>query len=241
MINLNDTLFVYINLEERVDRREYMESMLSSMNLNYVRFSAIKPTRESLIDGEFKSFYDRSVKWLKSYLDSDEPKFNKLSLGTYGCYLSHYFLLKKYSYSYPSIVVLEDDVKFNIRNLKKFFSIVSNLKCDDFDLCRPNFGGLDDKDFLSEIFTSCYQFNYPHKHSIFVENSSCHKFFGATHFVYYHNINRVINFLDSERVFNIDGLLSTNAINSYLLHTTIYQNRNKFDSDIGLSSDLKLN
>ena len=65
MVNLKDTLFVYINLDHSEGRMQHMESMLSPMNLNYVRFSAIKPTRESLIEGEFKSFYDRSVLLVK--------------------------------------------------------------------------------------------------------------------------------------------------------------------------------
>ena len=240
MIDLRNTLFVYINLDHCIDRKEYMESMLSSMKLNYVRFSAIKPTRESLIEGDYNSFYDRSVKWLKLYLNSDEPKFNKLSLGTFGCYLSHYFILKKYSSSYSSIIILEDDVKFNIPNLKKFFRIASNVKCDDIDLCRPLYGGLEDNDFLSEISSSIYEFNYPYKHSIFVENLKGHNYFGATHFVYYHNINRVLDFLDSERVFNIDAIFSTNYLNSFLLSSCmIYQNRTKFESDIGSFNSLK--
>ena len=99
-------MFVYINLEHRVDRMEYMESMLSFMKLNYVRFSAIKPTRESLIEGEYNSFYDRSARWLKEFLNSDNPKKNKSSIGTFGCYLSHYFILKKYSSIYSSIATL---------------------------------------------------------------------------------------------------------------------------------------
>ena len=187
---------------------------------------------ESLIEGEYNSFYDRSVLWLKLYLDSNYPKQNKLSLGTFGCYLSHYFALKKYSSMYSSIVILEDDVQFNIQCLKNFFMILNKVKSNDVDICRPLRGIKMTDFFINEFLPSIYEFNCPYKHSLFVENTY-HEKFGATHFVYYHNIKCVIDFLDSERVFNIDAIYSTNYINSILLTCKIFQKRRQFVSSIG--------
>lgn len=231
MIDIKNTLFVYINLDDRIDKREYMENQLSSMNLNYVRFSAIQPTRESLIEGEYKSFYDRSVRWLKLYLDSDDPKYNKLSLGTFGCYLSHYFALKQYSSKYSSVVILEDDVMFNIQNLKKFFRMTSDFNLNDLELCRPRYGQILKE--LNSVGSLGFSFNSVHRNSKYADDSNCHRMFYATHFVYYHNINKVLDYLDDENVFNIDAIYCSNYINSFLIDAKIHQNRKLFSSDIG--------
>ena len=58
MYSLKETLFVYINLDERVDKNIHMINLLDSIGVNYVRFSAIKPSFQSLVNGEFKYFYD---------------------------------------------------------------------------------------------------------------------------------------------------------------------------------------
>lgn len=229
MIDIQNTLFVYINLDDRIDKREYMENLLSSMNLNYVRFSAIQPTRESLIEGEYKSFYDRSVFWMKKYLDDKDKQ--KLAIGTYGCYLSHYFALKQYSSKYSSVVILEDDVMFNIQNLKKFFRMTSDLNLNDLELCRPKYGQILKE--LNSVGSLGFSFNSVHRNSKYADDSNCHRMFYATHFVYYHNINKVLDYLDDENVFNIDAIYCSNYINSFLIDAIIYQNRKLFSSDIG--------
>ena len=229
MIDIKNTLFVYINLDDRIDKREYMENQLSSMNLNYVRFSAIQPTRESLIEGEYKSFYDRSVFWMKKNLDVKDKQ--KLAIGTYGCYLSHYFALKQYSSKYSSVVILEDDVMFNIQNLKKFFRMTSDFNLNDLELCRPRYGQILKE--LNSVGSLGFSFNSVHRNSKYADDSNCHRMFYATHFVYYHNINKVLDYLDDENVFNIDAIYCSNYINSFLIDANIYQNRKLFSSDIG--------
>ncbi len=240
MFDIKNTLFVYINLDHREDRKNYMEYMLSSMNLNYVRFSAIKPTKDALLNGYLHSFYERAVFWLQYYLKLDDHRKNILSIGTFGCYLSHYMILKKYSRKYSSIVILEDDVKFSIHSLKKFIRMTTKLESRDVDILRPTYGYRDNDLFLNKITSSIYEFSSPYKLSKYVENDIKHEYFGATHFVYYHNISRVIDFLDSENVFNIDAIYSTNHLKSFIVaNCNIYQNRDKFDSDIGSFSSLK--
>lgn len=231
MIYIQNTLFVYINLDNRIDKREYMENLLSSMNLNYVRFSAIQPTRESLIEGEYKSFYDRSVFWMKKYLDDKDKDKQKLAIGTYGCYLSHYFALKQYSSKYSSVVILEDDVMFNIQNLKKFFRLVSDFNLNDLELCRPRYS--QSLKELNSVGSLAFSFNSVHRNSNYADDSNCHCMFHATHFVYYHNINKVLDYLDDETVFNIDSIYCSNYINSFLIDAKISQNRKLFSSDIG--------
>ena len=232
MIDIKNTLFVYINLDDRIDKKEHMENLLSSMNLNYVRYSAIKPTKKSLIKGEYKSFHDRSVLWLKKYLEDDKDKNKqKLAIGTYGCYLSHYFALKQYSSKYSSIVILEDDVMFNIQNLKKFFRLTSDFNLNDLVLCRPTYSCSVKE--LNSVGSSRFSFNSVHHNSKYADDSNCHHVFHATHFVYYHNINKVLDYLDDENVFNIDAIYCSNYINSFLIDAKIFQNRKVFSSDIG--------
>ena len=242
MFDIKNTLFVYINLDHRQDRKNYMEYLLSSMNLHYVRFSAIKPTKDALLNGYFKPFYERAVFWLQDFLKSDDHDQNRLSIGTFGCYLSHFMVLKKYSRKYSSIVILEDDVKFSIYSLKKFIRMTKKLEPLDVDILRPTYGdGYKNNDsFLNNITSSIYEFNSPFKHSKYVENDINHEYFGSTHFVYYHNISRVIDFLESENVFNIDAIYSTNHLKSFIVASkNIYQDRQQFVSDITSFSSLK--
>jgi hypothetical protein len=237
MVDIKNTLFVYINLDDRIEKRDYMENLLSSMNLNYVRYSAIKPTEKSLIEGEYKSFYDRSVFWMKKYLeDEDDTDKQKLAIGTYGCYLSHYFALKQYSSKHSSIVILEDDVMFNIQNLKKFFRLTSKFNLNDLVLCRPLSGK--SKEALNSVGSSSFSFNSVHRSSKYVGDTIPHQNFRATHFVYYHNINKVLDYLDDENVFNIDSIYCSNYINSFLIAVNIWQNRKVFPSDIGSFSSV---
>jgi GR25 family glycosyltransferase involved in LPS biosynthesis len=42
--NSNNTKAYYINLEERLDRKENIEKELSKLNINYERFNAVKHT-----------------------------------------------------------------------------------------------------------------------------------------------------------------------------------------------------
>ena len=112
--------------------------------------------------------------------------------------------------------------------------MISSVESKHIDLCRPTHLHGINEFFLNQISSFTFKFNCPNGYSLFAEDSSStHDYYGATHFVYYHNVNRVIDFLNSEKVFNIDGILSTNYLNSYLFTTCkIYQNHNIFDSDI---------
>lgn len=241
MYSLKDTLFVYINLDERVDKNIHMINLLDSMGVNYVRFSAIKPTIPSLTSGEYKYFYDKSVFWMKHYLESDVNAQLKLAIGTYGCYLSHFKILEKYA-SYGSIVVLEDDVSFNIRHLKKFFRNSYDLfkiYPNKIDLIRPIYGSsnlLENHDgILNSAYRNFYSFKSPYRLSKFVGDEVVpNSYFGASHFVYYHNIKNVLDYLYQELVYNIDAIFSTNVIHSFLLgQSKIWQSRKTFSSDIG--------
>tara|TARA_B100001093_G_scaffold337425_1_gene322210 strand:- start:1279 stop:2025 length:747 start_codon:yes stop_codon:yes gene_type:complete len=241
MYSLKDTLFVYINLDERVDKNIHMINLLDSIGVNYIRFSAIKPTPQSLVYGEFKDFYDKSVPYLKQF-DFDDTHYRKqFILGTFGCYLSHFKILEKFA-SHGSIVVLEDDASFNIQSLKKFFRVVSHLNKNhrfQMDLVRPlNISYLLHNypidGFSLDLINNnnCFRFNSPHRFSKFSKFNKSN-FYGMSHFVYYHNITNVLEYLKRELVYNIDACYSTNIINSIIVDSTIPQKREEFFSDIG--------
>ena len=59
----------YINLDERTDRKEYMEKMLSNLNLKYERFSAVKASPD-VIKTEYNEFYENCVPRFKKYINS---------------------------------------------------------------------------------------------------------------------------------------------------------------------------
>ena len=231
MITIDDIKFVYINLDERKDKKEYMENMLSSMNLNYDRFTATKPTIDS-IQNQHKSYYDRSVNWIKNHSKSNDPKKAMPALSTLGCYISHHKLLKKYS-NCKYLISLEDDCFLNQSLLEEFLGIINdNKKLNDANIIRPNMKWLrkyPSEEFVDEQkdyakFTKCHQ--------IASSDSDSHLFYGASNFVFYNNVQTVLSYMNDSIVCNVDAIWSTNIVSSYMLNVKIHQRRDLFISDI---------
>lgn len=92
---------LYINLDSRADRKEHMENLLKSTNLDYERFSAI-----------------RLEKPLDTYGIRVSPSANnKGSIAS--IWLSHRYVLEEFLKSddeEKSFLLLEDDVKFKLKN-----------------------------------------------------------------------------------------------------------------------------
>ena len=100
----------YINLQERTDRKEYMEKMLTDLNLEYERFDAVRVSPE-IIKSKYKSFYDNCVPRFKKYINSKDEGVIKRGIGAFGCYMSHikiHQLMEKENSS--PYIILEDDV-----------------------------------------------------------------------------------------------------------------------------------
>ena len=112
-----------INLKERYDKLNHIENNLKLLDIyKYNIFNAYKPENNDLK----KYNFIKSEKFLN--------KFNiNYVLGSAGCKLSHYYLLKKYLNSeLPYLMILEDDALLEL-NFKTFISLaLQNI--NDFDI-----------------------------------------------------------------------------------------------------------
>ncbi|KAL3920829.1 MAG: hypothetical protein SGILL_003064 [Bacillariaceae sp.] len=88
----------FINLDNRTERRQRMESLLDKFGLDYERFSAIGPASMNMED----YMEQHSIQTLKH-----------LSHGEVGCFMSHYRVLEDtIKNGYDHAIILEDDVSF---------------------------------------------------------------------------------------------------------------------------------
>ena len=221
--------YIYINLDNKTERKKHMENLLSNLNLNFERFKAVKP---SLDDIQNKKLVPR----VKKYLEFD----NLISrgLGLIGCYLSHYNILKKIkNYNYNNICILEDDVNFDKITINKMVKIIKYLNSNlDWDIIRS----LKEKEFILKNYKNkfklvsvvdnikVYKFNSVNKQSIFAKKN-INDFHYGTHYqiINRKNLENIIKYLNEDYLYNIDSVYSTNRINIYFV----------FDEDINIQTD----
>lgn len=218
----------YINLDKRKDRKEFMEDQLSTIEIPYERFSAIRPTEQELANhfenSHFETFYKRMEPWITRMKNKGRDCTGKVVLGTLGCYLSHYFIHKKASESsHGNYLVLEDDWTGIAQSIKELQSVFDNGHV-------PN-----DWDIFGSFWASHPNIVIKHKgiifNSRFYNCRPCQPM-GGTHFMLFNkkSTSKIINFLDCEHVSNIDGVLHNDMLNIY--HKKMPIQNNNFDSDI---------
>ena len=101
---LKDLTILYINLDRRPDRNEYMINELQRLGLNGVRISAV--------DGLTLTNDEKSY-WIDNKNFDTISKNNELIYGRIGCYLSHLKTLKyALDNNIEKLLILEDDCKF---------------------------------------------------------------------------------------------------------------------------------
>jgi GR25 family glycosyltransferase involved in LPS biosynthesis len=207
----------YINLDKREDRKKFMEDQLSTINIPYERFSAICPTEED-IEGKYKSFYSRYVK----HEDFSTTK----RIGTFGCYLSHYFVHKKALDSdHGNYLILEDDWTINqdcIEEIKDCFD--KSLIGQEWDM----FGS-----FWSSHQKIVLKYKGIAFHSRFWNNRRPeHPPLGGAHFILFNkkSCSKIVNFLEVENIFGIDYVYCNDMLNVY--HKKLPTKNNQFVSDI---------
>lgn len=195
-----DYKIIYINLQERTDRKEIMEKFYKKNNIPVERYEARK------IDlNIFKQDHP--------HLEISPLVLNKTNKkwvnGTLGCYDSHYNILKNFkdNKEFKYLIVLEDDCTISEASIDHCLNF---LKTKDYiDILRIN--------CWKPIPKNPFKFTQSTKNSKF-KRDNLYYFDGGTHCCIYHvkNIKKVLNFLDNEYVFHIDAVFSTNVINSYV-------------------------
>lgn len=202
---LNNTKIIYINLDNRPDRKNTFESFYKKENINVQRFSANKMTIQ-----------DFSYKYPHLDLYKFHTRFKRSSInwinGTLGCYSSHYDILKdNLDSDLEYLVVLEDDCTIKKKDL--IYSLSYLKEHPDIDILRVN--NWHSKNIHK---TQPFKFDQINKHSKFAGKSDYYSD-GGTHICIYKvsNIQNIINYLEEEYVYQIDAVFSTNKINSWCI------------------------
>ena len=232
----------YINLDYRTDKRNWMDSQLTSINIPHERFSAITPTIESLTDkdGQYHDFYTRLP------LKHKSPRWE---IGTVGCYLSHLTIHKlAHERNFGNYIILEDDCIFSQKSLNIINENLNNgMIGDDWDMIRSTWFSHPDEIFKydycapsSKFYTKLCEPNIRRraefvrtKYGKWIKNSLVAASCGGTHFqlIKKSSISKIIKYLDDDHVLPIDMLYTTNALNVYDSKFGIRSNGN-FSSDI---------
>ncbi|CAF1264541.1 unnamed protein product [Rotaria magnacalcarata] len=120
-----DEIYV-INLVRRTDRRERLQATFDILNISVRFFDAI--------DGKYtidQAYLERlNVRLLPNYEDPYNQR--PMNYGELGCFFSHYFIWQdmiKNEYS-NGILILEDDVRFDVYFKYKLEKILSNRSLD---------------------------------------------------------------------------------------------------------------
>lgn len=203
----------YINLDERKDRRDYINHHLTHIPAPpeeqpwpITRFSAVKPTYESLLRGEYRIFYDRSHTWLKTFLHSREEGEVRRAIGTFGCYISHYKIHRIMENLPEPYIILEDDVNMKQTSMQEVHKFINSVEYGDWDMIRSLW---DSKDGTVNKIKGVHQL------SLYSRNRATHKISGGTHFTVFRDAHKILKFLDEELVFDVDSVYSTDLINVY--------------------------
>lgn len=202
---------IYINLRDSKDRNNFFRGQLKKSYINELtgkpsvrRFDAFRPTKNDLDSNKYKFFTDRySPKFLSDYgFDSD------FSLGTLGCYLSHYHVydfiseLKEGYY-----IVCEDDL---ILETDWLIHVARDIEFapKGFDIIRQTW----------ECPENYYEIiNYHNYCSKFATEKDCSDFTGGLHFqiVNQASCKKILAHLDDEYVYPIDAVMTNSELNIY--------------------------
>jgi GR25 family glycosyltransferase involved in LPS biosynthesis len=140
--------------------------------------------------------------------------------GTLGCYNSHYNLLNLYKNNtdLQFLIVLEDDCLISKTDLNECLNYLN--KHQDIDILRIN-------PWSNNVNVFPYKINTITSYSKF-KDANIKYIDGGAHCCLYliKNIPKILNFLNSEYVFHIDAVFSTNKINSvfYKINNNIKYN-----------------
>ena len=215
---------IYINLDYRLKRRELTESQLKPLNIPYERFSAIRPSVESLVEeaGEYNSYFLRSSGGLKNMYS--KKRFHPRLVGVLGCYLSHYFIHKRaLREGWGNYLLLEDDCELNgvgIDRVNKLLNGSYERTPDkketipsNWDMVRSLWNSLEHK--VRKFKTNNKNSQLPT--SLVPGKDQRNNVCGGTHFTLCKGSSsrKIVNFLEEDLIYNIDSVYSCKELNVY--------------------------
>ena len=129
LININtkyDDLFdiIIINLENRSDKKKYMIDQMNKLNvINYRFFNAIKISKDELTNFNF----------IKPEKFLNHLNINYV-IGSAGCKISHYEVIKNIQTNNKYTIILEDDVVLEYNFIYYILNSLKQIKNNHFDL-----------------------------------------------------------------------------------------------------------
>tara|TARA_Y100001933_G_scaffold248263_1_gene281953 strand:- start:1659 stop:2330 length:672 start_codon:yes stop_codon:yes gene_type:complete len=197
---------IYINLKQNKERRDHMERMLSSLpSITFERFDAIQPSVDSLKNGEYKVFYDKSGETRKRHLNSTQ--YRKRGIGVFGCYLSHFKIHEMMLGSDEPYIILEDDITFSKNTFSELDDIINNKKYEDWDIIRSLW---DSTDKIVKIRGVHWESTHSYKNY-----DVPHRIYGGSHFSLFRSAEKIFNYFQNENTMPADSMYSTNLLNVY--------------------------
>ena len=179
-------------------------------------------------------------------------------MGLLGLFHSAYSILKQNVDTNKNFLILGDSVDFELDVLDKVNDFIRNLN-NDFDLIRVVWTYNKHKNKYLDIINKSdkliktwnmfnkltirnysngfYKIKSPFFRSKYnnkkYKTIRPHYFLGGSHFTVVNgkNINKIINYMENENVYELDGIYSTNQLNVYCLDLPVHINV-KFDSTI---------
>ena len=205
----------YINLQNRTDRKEFIEKNLKKTGENYERFPATNLKSNDNLKNEIINKYEsRFSPKVRMFIRNSNPVF----LGLLGCYHSHLSLLnliknsKKNKNNLDSyFIILEDDAIIDKKRLRYIKSKINYLeeKKINWDIVR--FGLHRNAD------SSSYELGKLQKIENELYKTQKKDFYGGAHLVCinYKNIDKIIKFFYSFYIDHAD-LIYSKIENSYI-------------------------
>lgn len=198
---------VYINLDQRKDRRRKIEKVLNEINVPFERFAAIQPSWEDIDEGgKYHELYLRCIPRLKKERESIR--------GRIGCWLSHKMIIDQNIDSKEPVLIIEDDIEFKQEDLDRFVSRVEALP-EDWDIFRVcwKYTWRGRKDFINDHEK---QGNISKLEDFIFKVVSNRQILGGSHFVLCQNFKKISEILNRESIIEADKSYSTKGMNSYL-------------------------
>lgn len=207
MSNLIISKIFYINLSFRQDRNQFMRNQLSRYGIPFERFQAIELTKEDLAnsDGIYHSYFKRMVERFQNNINDE--KYTRSIIANFSVYFSHYTIHKIASkLNFDNYLILEDDCLLR-RQWQNILYNAIDSKIDKFDIIRSyrrnRFFKFDNCTWQSKYANDKSHNMSDGAHAIFINGKSAQK---------------IVDYFDSDFVYNIDAVYNTHILDSYCLH-----------------------
>ena len=225
---MNLSNIVYINLEHRTDKKDFIENILSHSQCTVNKIAAIKPTAQHPKGPQHLwdlKMYDRYY-------------------GVLGCFLSHiksleYLISRNLPPNEYSLIV-EDDAYIHPKFwdvVKQIDSYINMADIIFFDSCNNNAATCGVFSMISNRYPICYNISGENAYHKVLENADPIMYFFGTHCLSIQNrkLQRILNILnDCSQILDIDlfYILNPNLLKFCIQTNLVHQAQAHFKTDI---------